>query len=486
MRNSPFCCLFIFFFVLTWSATTCADEETSVSGTGQTASGDTAAAISPDSADWNNAVPVEWSDTPPPGLEPEAEEVYEMNISVTAGLEYNDNIDNQAHNKKSDLITRVQPFFVFKRLGGRITADINYRGNYLFYMQGRDTEEYRHYINATVTGELVENLFFLSIKESMDQVYRDVSLGEVEDEESLNDLINKNRLIISPHFKLRPSERTNLTIGYDFVDLRYSKGIGDEYPKPFAFNSEMYNFNYKKSQSHTVYLQLSHELSERATLFTGGNVTRWIDNDIEDNDIDQSYYRYTIYAGGLYQFSENLSLSVKAGPSFSSPDEQASKTKPFIEANLLYAIGRSTFDIFYKTTYEDNSDTGGSTQKDQYGIRWNKEFDRSNLVTSLSYSTYEDGVERSRRSNDRGDTIRPSIGYTYELSDRLSSFIRYHSTLYVDEEKGNNRHYGRYGIRYELSPKDNLALSHQIRYTDVYNGDSYYTNKVMLDFTHRF
>lgn len=464
MRTPLVCSILVILFVMSWHILpTYANEEISVSDVSQEASGDMAS----------------------PGFE--SENIYEMNAALSLGLEYNDNIDEKAHNKTSDMITHVRPSFGFRRIGGRIGADIDYRGDYLFYLQGNDTEEYRHYIDATVTGELVQNLFFLSVNENMQQVYRDISRGEVGDDETTNDLVNRNRLTVSPHFRLRPSERTRLLIGYDFTDVRYSKGLDDdENPRPVSFNRDQYNFNSKKSQQHTVYLQLNHELSDRAVMFTGGSMTRWID-DNEENLTDQSFYRYLAYIGGSYALSEDLSATVKAGPSFSVPDKGSTETRPFVEAALTYAIGRSTFNAFYTTTYEDDADTGSSTQKTQYGFHWNKAFDRSRFFAGFSYNTYEDEVENSRRTqNQGGDTYTPSLRYTYDLSDRLSAFIGYSATLYEDHEKGDHRHDGSYGITYELSGKDKLGLSHRIKYTDVYEGDSYSVNRVMLDFTHIF
>lgn len=415
----------------------------------------------------------------------ESEELYEMKASLGFGLEYNDNIDNSANNQMTDFITHIRPSFSFKRLGGRIEADITYRGDYEFYLQSKDTEEYRHYINALVTGELAENLFFLSVHEDMSQIYRDVSRGEVMDDETLDDLVNRNRFTVSPFFTLRPSERTNLRLGYDFTDIRYSKGQDSGSPKPVSFSNDQYDFNYKKSQSHTVYLHMDHELSDRATFYSGATMTRWIDDNSE-NLTDQSFNRYTVYLGGAYAFSEDLMFSIKAGPSITEPDEQPSQTRPFVETDLSYVLGRSIFSAFYNTTYEDNPETGGSTRKDSYGVKWHKEFDRSHLTASISYSTFEDEIKTEGQSRNRANTYRPGISYTYDLSERLSCFMRYSATLYERHVEGDHRHYGSYGIKYELSPNDSIGLSHHIRYTDAYRDDSFYTNRVMLDFTHTF
>ncbi|MDL2274593.1 TIGR03016 family PEP-CTERM system-associated outer membrane protein [Desulfosarcina sp. OttesenSCG-928-G10] len=463
MRNPLVLSLLVIVFVVSWHIfPTYADEEGAVSDVSQEASGDTVS----------------------PGFE--SENIYEVNAALSLGLEYNDNIDEEAHNKTSDMIAHVRPSFGFRRIGGRIGADIDYRGDYLFYLQGNDTEEYRHYIDATVTGELVQNLLFLSVNENMQQVYHDISRGAVGDDETTNDLVNRNRFTVSPHFRLRPSERTRLLIGYDFTDVRYSKGLDDdENPRPVSFNRDQYNFNSKKSQRHTAYVELDHEVSDRAVMFTGGSMTRWID-DNEENLTDQSFYRYIAYIGGSYAFSEDLSVRVKAGPSVSVPDEYSTETRPFVEAELTYTIGRSRFNTFYMTTYEDDADTGGSTQKSQYGIQWEKMFDRSRLSVAFSYNTYENEVDTDRRIQGNGDTYAPSLRYTYDLSDRLSAFIGYSATLYEDHAKGDHRHEGRYGITYELSGKDRLGLSHSIKYTDVYENDSYSVNRVMFDFTHIF
>lgn len=418
--------------------------------------------------------------------ESESGAIYEMGVSMGFGFEYNDNIDEQADNKMTDTITHLRPAFSFRRLGGRFRADVEYRGDYLFYTQAKDTEEYRHYLNALVAGELIENLFSLSVKENMQQVYRDVSRGEASIDETGNDLVNKNRFTVSPAFTLRPSERTNLAFGYDFADVRYGNNRENQSRRPISFNSGQYDFNYRKSQNHTLYLHLDHELTDKVVLFTGGDILRWIDND-DENETDQSFTRYTVYAGGSWELAENLKASVKAGPAVSNPDEHPSKTRPFIEADITYTLGRSIFSAFHMTTYEDNAGTGGSTRRAETGVRWDKEFDRSHLTASFSYNKYEDEVESgTTRGRDKKDTYRPYVRYTYDLSDRLSSFISYYALIYENHAQGSHRHYGTYGLRYELSPNSNITVSHQIRYVDAYEDDSFFINRVMVDFVYTF
>ncbi len=428
------------------------------------------------------------------------EAVYEMQLSLGTGIEYNDNINDTSKNKTTDFIGHIKPSFYFSREGGRLKADIQYRGDYLFYLMDKDSEEYRHYLDASFTGELVENLFFLTVTESMKQVYDNVTRGDVIDDD-YRDQVNRNRFTVSPRFAFKPTDRTDLSFGYMFTDTRYSKDYSGTNPKFLSLNSDQYDFNYNKNQDHSVFARVNHELSERAIVWTGVDVVRRIDNSRRsrrnifenwdwmpefyvDDGKDMSFYRYMVYVGGQYEFSEDLSARFRVGPSYNKPDEGDTSLRPFIEADVAYAVGRSVFGAAYNTIYEDDVYSGASIRQNQYRIFWNKEFDRARLTTSFSYSTYSEEIGNS---SSRVNNFKPALNLTYDLTDRLSSFARYSAIIYEKRDEGADRQYFTYGLRYALGEESSLQLSHGIRHTEPYGQrGAYFVNRVMIELTHRF
>ena len=435
------------------------------------------------------------------GPESESEALYELKLSLGTGLEYNDNINDSSTRKTTDFISHIKPTLYFSREGGRLKADIQYRGDYQFYLMDKRSEEYRHYLDASFRGELVENLLFLTVTESMKQVYGDVTRGEVLDDDSSRDTVNRNRFTVSPYLALKPTDRTDLSLGYAFTDTRYSRNYSGSSPSFISLNSDQYDFNYNKNQNHNVFARVNHELTDRAIVWTGVDVTRRIDTGrsgdrmlpeywdlapdfYEDEERDLSFYRYMVYVGGQYEFSENLSARLRVGPSYNRPDEGDATLRPFIEMDVTYTDEINQFGIAHNTLYEDDIYSGASIRQSQYRAWWDRTFDRAKLTTSFSYSTYSDEVGSS---SSRSNNFKPSLRWTYDLTDRLSYFTQYSMIFYEKKDEGANRHYLSYGLRYALGEDSVLRLSHMIRHTDSQRSrDAYWVNRVMVELTHQF
>ncbi len=415
-----------------------------------------------------------------------SDSIYEYSAGIGFGFEYDDNIDSDADNRISAFMTHIRPSFSFKRLGGRIEADISYSGDYTFYLQERHIPEYQHTIDASITAEVWKNLFFINVSENMQQVYDDVTRGEFQEGDDDDDARNRNTITIAPYFSLQPSERTNITLGYTFTDTRYSANQTGEVPYFLSIDGEQYDFSHNVSQTHNFHFKVNHELSDRAFLYTGGSYTRVVNDDTEE---DPNTTRYNLYVGGAYEFSENLSASLEIGPNYSVPDVGDASLTPYVQASLNYSIGRSVFSLSYNTSFEDDPSSGNTVYKSSYDFGWNKSFDRSKLSLGLAYNTYVTEVTNkalSGNSDEQGNTFSPKVNFSYELTDRLSAFLGYNAVIYEDHTLGEHSHTGNYGLRYELSPESTVSLSHRVEYAIPYDEEAYFANKVSLDFNYTF
>ncbi len=414
-----------------------------------------------------------------------SDSIYEFKASIGTGFEYNDNINDDANDRVTAFMTHIRPSFSFARLGGRITANINYAGDYTFYLGEKSEPEYIHNIDATVSAEIIQNLFFLDISENMSQVYDNVTKGEFQEGDSLDDAQNRNTFTISPYLSLRPSERANITLGYTFTDTRYSPAQNSKTPSFLSLNGEQYDFSYNVNQSHTGHIKLNYELSERASMYTGGSVTRIIYEDDEETNTT----RYNFYVGGSYAFSENLKASLEMGPTYSTDDANNSSLSPYVQASLNYNIGRSSFSLSYNTSFEDDPESGDVVHKSSYSFNWRKQYERTRLQVGMAYNTFdtEFGDEASSTSDsEQGNTISPIVSLDYELTPRLSTFIKYNGNIYENHKLGEHTHSGSYGLKYQLSDSSTIGLSHRISYTIPYEEDAYINNQVMLDFSYTF
>ncbi len=409
---------------------------------------------------------------------------YEVNAAIETSLEFNDNIDNEAVSPESSFTTHIRPKFSISREGARLSANFNYRGDYSFYTGKNLDPEYQHTLDAKLSANVIEDLFFINISESMQQVYENLELGEFQASDDFDDSRNRNVFTVAPYFSLAPSQKTNITLGYNFIDTRYSQGETNTSPSFLSFNADQYNFKYNVNQSHNPYFKINHELNDRTSLYTGGGYTRQIYNDEESIDLS----RYNLYVGGSYQFSENLSASIEAGPNYSVPDSGDAKLSPYVQASINYSIGNSVFSFSYNTSFEDDLEAGETVNKSSYSLNWAKKFERTQLTVGLTYNTYTSSISYIQGAIDQeqGNTISPRVTINYDLTDRTSLFLNYNAIIFEKHELGDHRHTAFYGIKYDLSEDANIGLSHRLQYTIPYIESEYFSNQIMFDFAYSF
>lgn len=401
--------------------------------------------------------------------------------SISFAVEYNDNIAESSENQKTDFITHIKPAISYKGEGGRITVDGSYKGDYQLYAKGKGMRDFSHDLNVAVMTEVVENLFYVNMVEDLEPVYRDLTRGELEEGDNMLDTVNRNKFDFSPYFSLQPTDRTSVSFGYRFSDTRYSKsGYGSR--KNFFPSDSEYAFNHNRSQQHAAFLQLVHEISERCLVYAGVDITRWQGNSADFDD-SSNFYRYQGYLGGMYEFSDELSASVRVGPAYTVTDDGSKELNPFIEAELKYSIGNTDFGLAYNTTYEDDPKLGNSTRVSRYSFSIDKTFERATLNLGVSRNSFED--EGGARKNNRS-TITPYFGFRYELSERASFFARYGFTLYEDKGSGQNRYQATHGFKYELDEDCWLTLSYNIRRVEPIDEKALWVNRVVLEFAYAF
>ncbi len=412
----------------------------------------------------------------------------ELQTGLGLGSEYNDNVGETSRNKKTDFINHVKPKITLDYTGGRISGNLDYRGNYRFHVMGKETDEYSHYLKAGLLGEVIENLFYLRIDESLTPVYGTASRGDVVEGDTTLDMVNRNRFEVSPYFSLWPTDRTNLSFGYGFSDLRYSeseRASGSSFLPDF--NND-YNFDTNTSRQHRVFMDASHEATDRFTAYTGVDAVRW-DGEKNQDGTDPSFTRYQAYVGGRYEISEDLVVSLRVGPSYTIPKQGGdNKLWPYLMGDAIWTVGRSEFGLAASMDYTDDPATGISTRRTSYKGWWNKNFDRSHLTVDVAYNSYDRDQDTRRIGTDNSDDKSYRIGahYTYELTERLRLIAGTTLSLSTDYPDGNNWYYGNAGLRYELSEDSQVSLTYRYKQSDSEDNADYSVNRVILEFSTLF
>lgn len=139
---------------------------------------------------------------------------------LTLSEEYNDNVLEAAHDKKSDFITRVQPGAAL-RYGSRfLTGDLSYNFDYHYYARGTSDEEKNHYATLHGTAEILENFLFLEVSDTLSRVSLDVT-RDVTGESLFANQSDQNTAVVSPYLLWRLGEKGTLKTGYRFRDTTY-------------------------------------------------------------------------------------------------------------------------------------------------------------------------------------------------------------------------------------------------------------------------
>ncbi len=397
--------------------------------------------------------------------------------------EYNDNVRETATNARTDFITHIKPALSALYEGGRIRGELRYHGDYMFHVKGKDSDEYRHYLNALASAEIVENLFFLDLQDDLQPVYRSASLGPYVEGDTTMGMVNKNRFSVTPYFMLYPSERSTLRLGYSFADVRYSKPYGNgSGGSPAPWDSD-YSFSENASMQHSVFTDVTHELTDRLSFFTGGSFLKW-DSETNTYDRDTSFTRWQAYAGGQYEPAEDIVVYARGGPTRTKYKEGNASLSPYVDAGIKAAIGRSLLSLTYTMDFIDDPETGENLRHSAIEGSWAKEFLRSRLRASLGYHTYKGDTQ----DDDRDDSsYRPSLSYTYDLSERLSAFVRGDADIPRNSSRYGDRYYASTGLKYQLSEKHSIGLSYGFKRSEgVGSSRAYNVNRITVDFSVNF
>lgn len=414
-------------------------------------------------------------------------------IGLGLGMEYNDNVRETSGNRKTDLITHIKPSLLLRHEGGRVQGEISYKGDYQFHIKGTDYDDYSHYLNISALGEMVENLFFLDVEEDLQPVYHSARRGDVYEGDTTRNQVNRNRFTVSPYFSLNPTDRFNIRFGYRFMDLRYSKnddGRGRDQFLPRSGSD--YDFNTNASQQHMFFTNASHQLSDRLTLFANADALRNT-GDSNTTGEENNYYRYQGQVGFEYAIAEDLTVKILAGPAYTAYDDGGSSLVPYASLDLTQTVGRSQFSLGVLMDFTDDPETGESLRHSAYTVSWKKDFDRSSLTLGLGYHIYDGEQSGSPKSN----AWRPSVTYTYELTDRLRFMAGSNLDIAEDSGSGSSWAYANAGFKYELDENAWLSLTYRYKYADISQSDSdyysdgeeygsYSVNRIILEFYMQF
>ncbi|MDQ3185423.1 MAG: TIGR03016 family PEP-CTERM system-associated outer membrane protein [Pseudomonadota bacterium] len=133
---------------------------------------------------------------------------------------YTDNVRLRSEeDARGDFVTQVNPGISIVGTGPRFVMNANYTMNNLFYAEQSNLTRTRHQLNATATGELIQNLFFVDGRATSAQ--QNVSLLGAQAIDNVNVTGNRADIrtyTVSPYLRHRFKD-------FASTELRYTHGI---------------------------------------------------------------------------------------------------------------------------------------------------------------------------------------------------------------------------------------------------------------------
>lgn len=149
---------------------------------------------------------------------------WRLQPSLSVGETYSDNISlAPAGRERSDLVTIISPGLRLTRYGSRLTLNLGYQPQFLYYARGTYGSTLRNYLDATAKATLVENLLFFDARAAVSQ--QNISPFGSLAANSVNGSANRaeSRIYsLGPTLRSRFGNDLSYTAGYRYTGSSYS------------------------------------------------------------------------------------------------------------------------------------------------------------------------------------------------------------------------------------------------------------------------
>lgn len=314
----------------------------------------------------------------------------EFRPSLTISEEFNDNVFEDSANRRSEMITRVQPGAVFRYQAPLWTWNTSYNFDYINYARNNRDSEYNH--NGSLTGNITlpGNFLFIDLSDTYQRVTTDVSRDVATSSSLFLNQTDQNVASISPYLLWRLRGDNTLRTGYRFADTRYW-GVGID------------------SREHGAFADLNHEITNKFSISAG-----YVFTNLESQPTQ--YNRHDISGGFRYEYAERSFIFGQIGNTWQSFNGGADVSYLFWNAGITHDLGVAVATL--ETRVQAAVDPlSVSTKETSYSGRLERTLQYGMVGFATSYTEY------LNIQTDRMDRRRLSFSGTgrYEILQRLSA-----------------------------------------------------------------
>ncbi len=379
---------------------------------------------------------------------------YRIEPSITLSEEYNDNIFLTPQNREYDYITRVLPAVHFSYKSALWDWDVAYAYDYRYFAWTYPNHNETHTIALTNLTRIVEDFFFLALRDN----YTRVSLDVTRDFPSQSPFVNQtdqNIGSVNPYFVLHPGARTTVNVGYIYQNIWYK------------------NPNAIKKVDHTGYTEMVHELTSKLSTTIGLKYT-------QDRNVVQDYSRKDAYAGMNYQYEEGSNLYGTIGNSWLHFEQTGRETQPFWTAGFNHKFPKFAFSFETGLTYIEDP-FRVLRRQDRYVATIRREIERTAYSVTGSLMEYRNA--QTKHLENTSYSVGGNITHQITTNSRILANLTYQRL----EDNVFNTYTELYlsGGRYEYLLRESLTLALEYRYTNSYSPDiffnDYYNNRIIVE-----
>jgi len=385
---------------------------------------------------------------------------WEWETYITAGAEYNDNV-NESNKPKADYVLTVKPGISAEKEGGRFLFRGQYYFNHRQYLQGNRKNETKHNVNLYGLLETVEDFFFMEAVENFSQVYKDATRGDVAEDESYNDLIDQNNFQFTPYVVFQPGKATSIKTGYRYQHYAYSKNTGTN-----KTNNNLFGY-------------LEHGINPN------WQFDAKYDYQNENPHSGPGLERHRGLVGATWDYAEGSKTFAHFGPMYTTFEDSTRKATTSLawDIGLVHALEASVFKLNSSLALDEDPESGESIERRFIAVAWEKNFKRTNLEIALSYNEYSNTGESSYSG-----AWRPSITGSHSLSERTQLLFGTSMDIKSNKSNDSNRLYANAGLQYEFA--ENFSGEVMYRYKTAHTENSpsgtYQVNRLSLSMTAKF
>ncbi|MBE0597364.1 MAG: TIGR03016 family PEP-CTERM system-associated outer membrane protein [Desulfuromonadales bacterium] len=370
---------------------------------------------------------------------------------------YDDNLYNDEDDQIDELISRFMPSLALEYQAPRLELDLAYTLDYRVYAMGERGDEDVHFLEAISLLNWKEFAYL----EILDR-YSRVSLDSKRDyrEESLfANQSNQNLFSISPYLQLRPTARTSLKAGYQYVNIYYEEERGQD------------------KEHHIAFLEGSRELTDRLVARAG---YKYVDENVKDSTTEIDNDRHDLWTGLRYQLGENSYLFGTIGYSWISFADGAGKDDLFWDFGASHDFRLLVATASLGVRYVEDPE-GSILREENYRLALHRDWDRGRLAASASYAEFYDP------QLDLLDTRRygGSASFIRELTERLNGTATFSAFRYEEEidDTWTRRLIGSLGLAYQASRDVTASLTYYRidSHSPQLPEDRYETNRIFLE-----